>query len=250
VLPDWLSAIAVAGDRGLVLVESSVVEQRHQAVMEVLAGLVLVTEIADRFSADKAGAISTVILGRLRRRWGYLGGSMSPTITQRQIDGLLAVVRLGDADRLGWWRSHSLDETGEYVLAHAFPNTWMATGVELAMESARVRHNMALDRRTAVHLFSDYLPFHREVRSWLIQRKLEKNFEPLVWLRAAPVEALMARLGAPAIGESRGDGMYLGDLPRECLDDDVVIVEEYFARLVSAYAGLGNRFAAPYLDLV
>jgi hypothetical protein len=74
---------------------------------------------------------------------------MSPTITQAQIDTLLAVVRLGDADRLGWWRSHSVDETAEYVLAHALPNTWMATGVELAMESARIRHSMALDRPTA-----------------------------------------------------------------------------------------------------
>jgi hypothetical protein len=90
---------------------------------------------------------------------------MSPTITQAQIDTLLAVVRLGDADRLGWWRSHSVDETAEYVLAHALPNTWMATGVELAMESARIRHSMALDRPTAVHLFSDYLPFHRELRA-------------------------------------------------------------------------------------
>src|SRR5271168_744129 len=85
-----------------------------------------------------------------------------------RFDTLLAVVRLGDADRLGWWRSHSIDETAEYVLGEAFPTTWMATGCELAMESARIRHEQALARPTRVHIFSDYLPFHRLLRNWLI----------------------------------------------------------------------------------
>ena len=121
---------------------------------------------------------------------------MSPSITQLEIDMLLSVIRLGDADRLGWWRSHSMDETGKYLLAHMFPNTWMATGVELAMESSRIRHNMALNRPTAVHLFSDYLPFHRELRAWLIQRKLDKDFGPLTWLPDASVEQLR-RISVP-----------------------------------------------------
>jgi len=173
---------------------------------------------------------------------------MSPSITRLQIDTLLAVIRLGDADRLGWWRSHSLDEAGEYLLAHMFPNTWMATGVELAMESSRIRHNMALNRPTAIHLFSDYLPFHRELRAWLIQRKLDKDFEPLAWLPDAPVGQLRVNLGAPSAGERRGDGIYLGDIPRRSLDDSAAL-QECLARLASAYAGLDDRFAAPYLDL-
>jgi hypothetical protein len=173
---------------------------------------------------------------------------MSPSITQLQIDMLLAVIRLGDADRLGWWRSHSVDETGEYLLAHMFPNTWMATGVELAMESSRIRHNMALNRPTAVHLFSDYLPFHRELRAWLIQRKLDKDFEPLAWLPDASVGQLRANLGSPGAGERRGDGIYLGDIPRRSLDDSAAL-QECLLRLASAYAGLDDRFAAPYLDL-
>jgi hypothetical protein len=174
---------------------------------------------------------------------------MSPTITQLQIDTLLAVVRLGDADRLGWWRSHSVDETGKYLLAQAFPKTWMATGVELAMESSRIRHNMVLDRPTAVHLFSDYLPFHRELRAWLIQRKLEKDFEFLAWLPDASVEDLRARLGSPAIGERRRNGLYLGDIPRALLDDSIA-QQEYLARLASSYVSLDDGFVAPYLDLI
>jgi hypothetical protein len=173
---------------------------------------------------------------------------MSPSITQSQIDTLLTVIRLGDADRLGWWRSHSLDETGEYLLSHMFPNTWMATGVELAMESSRIRHNMALNRTTAVHLFSDYLPFHRELKAWLIQRKMDNDFEPLTWLPDTSVEELRRNLGAPAAGEPRGEGIYLGDIPRTSLDDGAVL-QECLARLASAYAGLDDGFCAPYLDL-
>jgi hypothetical protein len=174
---------------------------------------------------------------------------MSPTITQHQIEMLLAVVRLGDADRLGWWRSHSVDETAEYVLAHGLPATWMATGVELAMESARIRHHMELARPTAVHLFSDYLPFHRELRAWLIARKLGRDFDSLVWLSEPSVNELRARLGASTTGERRGKGIYLGDLPRESLNDGSAL-EELLARLASAYAGRDEEFVAPYVDLV
>jgi hypothetical protein len=166
-----------------------------------------------------------------------------------QIDTVLAVVRLGDADQLGWWRSHSLDETGEYVLAHAFPSTWMATGVELAMESARIRHDVALDRPTALHLFSDYLPFHRLLRAWLIERKLERDPEPLLWLREASVDDLRDALGTPATGgERRGNGLYLGEVSHDSLGEESV-VQELLLRLTSAYAAVSDDFVAPYVDL-
>src|SRR6266508_6203883 len=112
--------------------------------------------------------------------------SLTTATTTARVQIPLAIVRLGDTDRLGWWRSHSVDETAEYVLGHAFPDTWMATGLELAMESARIRHDTALERPTAIHIFSDYLPFHRVLRSWLLELKVERDFEPLVWLPDAP----------------------------------------------------------------
>lgn len=177
------------------------------------------------------------------------GVSLSPAITQRQIETLLAVVRLGDADRLGWWRSHSVDETAEYVLAHALPATWMATGVELAMESARIRHHIALDRSTAIHLFSDYLPFHRELRAWLIARKLERDPKPLMWLSDESVDELRARLGSSTPGERRGNARYMGDLSQELINDDSAL-EELLTRLASAYADQDAEFSAPYMDLV
>lgn len=171
------------------------------------------------------------------------------TTFDTRFDALLAVVRLGDADRLGWWRSHSVDETAEYVLGHAFPSTWMATGLELGMESARIRHDASLSRGTAVHLWSDHLPFHQLLTSWLIERKLERDTEPLCWLPTASVSSLRGLLGPSTEGEKRGDGLYLGDITQsELLDDNRLA--ELLSRFTGAYVSIGSDFAAPYLDLV
>lgn len=166
-----------------------------------------------------------------------------------QFELLLAIIRLGDADRLGWWRSHSVDETAEYVLGHAFPSTWMASGLELAMESARIRHDAALRRATAVHIFSDYLPFHRHLTSWLIERKLERDAAPLAWLPAADVGELRSRLGPSAEGERRGDGLYMGEVTEAELHDDGHAMG-LLSRLASGYVAMDGDFIAPYLDLV
>lgn len=162
---------------------------------------------------------------------------------------LLAVVRLGDVDRLGWWRSHSVDETAEYVLSHAFPSTWRATGLELGMESARIRHDSSLARPSAVHLFSDFLPFRHVLRAWLIERKLETDFDPLAWLPGASIQDLRTRLGEPSSGERRGAGLYMGDVARDSLDDDVQ-VQSLLALLAGAYVAMESEFVAPYVDLV
>jgi hypothetical protein len=166
-----------------------------------------------------------------------------------EIDRLLSVVRLGDADRLGWWHSHSVDETAEYVLGQSFPTTWMATGVELAMESARVRHEQLLGRPTQVHIFSDYLPCHRLLRNWLIERKIERDPAPLAWLPDASIAELRARLPSPKGGERRAEGLYVGELRREDLQNDGA-VQATLDRLAAAYAGMDQEFVAPYVDLV
>jgi hypothetical protein len=165
------------------------------------------------------------------------------------VETLLAVVRLGDADRLGWWRSHSVDETAEYVLGEGFPSTWMATGLELAMESARLRHDVALRRRTALHLFSDYLPFYQLLRSWLIERKLQRDVDPLRWTRESTIEALKQRSGPVVDGERRGDGLYVGEVTSTELEDE--LGQQHLLRtLAGTYAGLDREFLAPYVDLV
>lgn len=165
------------------------------------------------------------------------------------IRSALAVVRLGDTDRLGWWRSHSVDEVAEYVLGEAFPSTWVATGIELAMESARVRHEQILERSTQVHLFSDYLPYHRQLRNWLIERKLEGDCQPLEWVRTASIDELRSELPDPAEGERRSGGLYLGEVQRTALDDADALAE-VMNLLLAGFASLGQEFVAPYVDLV
>jgi hypothetical protein len=164
-------------------------------------------------------------------------------------DRLLAIVRLGDTDRLGWWRSHSVDETAEYMLGESFPTTWMASGVELAMESARIRHEQSLNRLTQVHIFSDYLPYHRLLRNWLIELKIECNPAPLAWLPDASIRDLKAKLPASNGGERRADGLYVGNLRREDLENGVVR-NSALERLAAAFADMGPEFLAPYMDLV
>lgn len=165
-----------------------------------------------------------------------------------RIDGLLAAIRLGDADRLGWWRSHSLDDTAEYVLGGAFPATWMATGLELAMESARVRHEQILERSSQIHLFSDYLPYHRQLRNWLVERKLERDEGPMQWLRSASIEDLRDKLPDAVDGERRAGGFYLGEVVRSDLGD-AEVVDDVVDKLLAGVARLDEEFVAPYLDL-
>lgn len=167
----------------------------------------------------------------------------------------LAVARLGDDDRLGWWRSHSADDAAEYVLAGAFPNTWLATGLEMAMESARIRHEAAFERprgtRPAVHLFSDHLPFHRLVRSWLLERKLARDHAPLQWLQSASVEQLFVSLGETRPIERRGNGVYVGDVSWNQLEDEAAQLK-LLESLLGAYPSMASSsdFLAPYADLI
>jgi hypothetical protein len=125
----------------------------------------------------------------------------------------------------------------------------MATGLELAMESARLRHETSLRRVTAIHLWSDHLPFHHLLTSWLIERKLERDVAPLEWLPAASVEDLRNLLGPSTESERRGDGLWLGDVTQAELDEGEQIAD-VFSRLARAYVSIGSDFAAPYLDLV
>lgn len=168
-------------------------------------------------------------------------------------DRLLAVIRLGDADMLNWWRSHSVDETAEYVLGQAFPTTWRATGLELAMESSRLRHEAALERPVgsvpAIHIWSDYLPFHQLLCSWLIECKLEQDFIALEWTRDVDVPDLVRRLGDAVAGERRGSGLYLGDVRQDDLKSEEEL-QRIVAQLSAAYGFVEREFRAPYYDLV
>lgn len=158
------------------------------------------------------------------------------------------MVRLGDLDHHGWWRSHGLDETGSFILGRSFKRTWAATAMELSMVSERARHDETLGRKDAVHLFSDELPFFRLTQGWLLERKLEDDFAPFEPFRTASTAELLNRLPEPPEAERRASGLYLGNVTRTDVDDDGRL-ESLLSNLLGAYRTLDSEFLAPYFDL-
>ena len=175
--------------------------------------------------------------------------SLSLDTPDRLLAQVLTVVRLGDIDHRGWWQSHGLDETGSFLLQRSFKRTWAATAMELSMASARSRHNEALGRPDAVHLFSDELPLYRLVQSWLLEQKLEDDMSVFEVYQTASTDELVETLPSRSPGERRGGGLYLGSVTRAELDDDVRVAQ-VADDLLGGYRASESVFAAPYVDLV
>jgi hypothetical protein len=84
---------------------------------------------------------------------------------------VLGVARLGENDLRGWWNGHAMDRTGQYVLSSMFRRTWGPAALELDVAAAGEMHSQLLGRSTALHLFSDLLPFKRWTTGWLAEQK-------------------------------------------------------------------------------
>ena len=80
---------------------------------------------------------------------------------------VLGIARLGGNDLRGWWKGHALDRTGQYVLSSMFRRTWRPAALQLDVTAAARMHDELLGRSTALHMFSDSLPFRRWATAWL-----------------------------------------------------------------------------------
>lgn len=171
-----------------------------------------------------------------------------------EVKMVLGVARLGEADLRGWWSCHGLDRAGSFVLGKAFPRTAGPAGLELDMLSARRRHDDALARRgSALHLFSDGLPFRRWASAWLSEQKSASAADPIFdelarWEISSGEASLREQAGEPEAGQVLADGLRLGQLHVSDLDDDAAL-STVARRLTAAYIDLGNVFRAPYFDL-
>src|SRR3954454_18090883 len=132
---------------------------------------------------------------------------------------VLGVARLGENDLRGWWRGHALDRTGQYVLSTMFPRTWRQAALQLEISAAARMHDELLGRSTALHLFSDLLPFRRWATGWLAEQKTAVEPEPFLdelqdWTDDAATSAMRAWcIGVDSTrGEELGDGLRLGEL--------------------------------------
>lgn len=168
---------------------------------------------------------------------------------------VLGVARLGENDLRGWWQGHALDGTGQYVLSSMFRRTWRPAALQLDISAAARMHDELLGRSTALHLFSDLLPFRRWATGWLAERKttdtasnLLANLEALTADQA--VSTLQEFSGGiePPAGEALGNGLLLGRLSSADLDDPAMLLQT--ARLLGAsYRDQTGALRPPYFDL-
>lgn len=168
---------------------------------------------------------------------------------------VLGVARLGENDLQGWWQGHGMDRTGRYVLSAMFRRTWRAAALELDIAAATQMHSELLGRSSALHLFSDLLPFRRWAVSWLAEQKTSKDAHPLLstleaWSAETATESVRAWSGqsqAPR-GEPLGAGLLLGRMTAIELADPPAIQRAARA-LAAAYLGQAGQLRPPYFDL-
>ncbi len=168
---------------------------------------------------------------------------------------IIGVARLGENDLRGWWQGHAMDRTGQYVLSGMFRRTWRSAALELDIAAATRMHNDLLGRPSALHLFSDLLPYRRWAGSWLAEQKTRADTEPLLstvegWTAETADESLRAWSGQsePPQGEPLGEGMLLGRMT--AIDLSALPTLRRAAEvLAAAYLGQIGPLRPPYFDL-
>lgn len=169
---------------------------------------------------------------------------------------VLGVARLGENDLRGWWQGHALDSTGRYVLSGMFRRTWRPAALQLDVSVAARMHDELLGRSTALHLFSDALPFRRWAMGWLAEQKtcddghdLLSTFEE--WNSDRAVSTLRAWCDPVerTPGESLGNGLLLGRLTGQELEDPLLLLETA-RRLGASYLDQTGPLRPAYFDLV
>jgi hypothetical protein len=162
----------------------------------------------------------------------------------------IRVARLGEADLRNWWGSRSFSAAGRVVLKQRLPRTWRMAAVELDLASAVNRHNDAINRPNAVHLFSDRWPVRRWTAAWVAEQKTEVEpseiFELLETVTLDAIEGCLRTDEKPKV-ESLGGALRVGTIERRLLGDTVAIADAV-RTLAAAYVGL-EAFAAPFLEV-
>ena len=190
-----------------------------------------------------------------------LAGVSTPTVTPDTpntfdiVRLVLGVSRLGENDLRGWWQGHALDRTGQYVLSGMFRRTWRSAALEIDISAAVRVHDELLGRSTALHLFSDSLPYRRWAAAWLGEQKTTDDPSDLVrtmetWTAEQAVSAVRGWCGpvAPRHVEPLGNGLLIGRLSSGDLADPAVLAQT--ARLLcSAYLEQDGALRPPYFDL-
>ena len=177
--------------------------------------------------------------------------SISDPHLQSVTRALLSVARLGEVDARGWWGTRSFGAAGRVVLKQRLPRTWRMAAIEIDIAAASNRHNEIIDRRNAVHLFSDNWPVRRWASAWVAEQKTAESPDPLFeGLETVSVEELVSTLGATDAKVPRVDGraVRVGSVSVGDLDSPSALTP-HVAELAAVYAQLGEQFAVPYLEV-
>ena len=167
---------------------------------------------------------------------------------------VLGVARLGEKDLRGWWKGHAIDRTGQYVLSSMFRRTWKPAALELDVAAASQMHRELLGRSTALHLFSDLLPFRRWANGWLAEQKTAPEPDPVLdtlrsWTHNDCTAALRSWCGAaePPPAEPLGNGLLLGRLTTAEVEDPATLLQTA-CLLTVAYLDQDDPLRPPYFD--
>lgn len=168
---------------------------------------------------------------------------------------VLGIARLGERDLRGWWQGHALDRTGQYVLSGMFRRTWRPAALQLDVSAAARVHDELLGRATALHLFSDALPFRRWTTGWLAEQKTsDRGLDLLTSIETWSDDEAVATLRDwggpidPPAGEPLGNGILLGRLETGELDDPALLLQTACA-LCMSYLNQAGPIRPPYFDL-
>lgn len=165
------------------------------------------------------------------------------------VRAVLLVARLGETDRRSWWGTRSFGVAGRVVLKQRLPRTWRMAAAELDVAAARSRHDEIIERRNAVHLFSDNWPVRRWTSAWLAEQKTEDPPDP--WfevLEAISAEDIAGSLRGPGSGiEIRGTAARLGTIDRATFQSPEDLTASVLL-IAAAYADM-DSFGVPYLEV-
>jgi len=164
---------------------------------------------------------------------------------------VLLVARLGEADLRGWWGTHSFGPAGRVVLKQRLPRTWRMAAIELDIAAAANRHNKIIDRRNAIHLFSDNWPVRRWTNAWVSEQKTasppDDVFERLEAVSEKQISSSLAE-AKPAPVSVHGPAVRIGTIEKGALEDPTSIAQSV-AELAGAYAEMNKAFLVPYLEV-
>src|SRR5665811_1685767 len=135
------------------------------------------------------------------------------------VRSVLRVARLGEVDHLGWWGTRSFGAAGRVVLKQRLPRTWRMAAIELDIAAASNRHNEIVDRRNAVHLFSDNWPIRRWANAWVSEQKTTTPPDSLFEeLESSSADDIVAALRQGQRSAVSGKAVRIGSVDRSALD--------------------------------